>query len=275
MRSFFTLLAFLIAGTVFAQIDFTNKRNEVYVEPPILVKSDNSNEQRTFAPMRPHLIKKLNENPKVLAVENRACPHKLLTVIQNYKRYSYKDSTNGKFYYKVEFQYTVAIKNTVKNEVLAQGMTKKNSAKSEKSYADAFASACSTLPYESDLNEVVEEAFALVGLITKIEPDPKKPNRAGMVYINLGTNQGVRKNQWFDVFIVNNGNVSDRIATIHLDKAGANMSICKAKKEKEQLLALWNNNQGVKFAVVSRMESNIFKKLEKSLDFVTNLMDAF
>ena len=161
MRSFFTLLAFLIAGTVFAQIDFTNKRNEVYVEPPILVKSDNSNEQRTFAPMRPHLIKKLNENPKVLAVENRACPHKLLTVIQNYKRYSYKDSTNGKFYYKVEFQYTVAIKNTVKNEVLAQGMTKKNSAKSEKSYADAFASACSTLPYESDLNEVVEEAFAL------------------------------------------------------------------------------------------------------------------
>ena len=274
-RHFFTFLICLLAGAVYAQTDLTKQRNDVYVEYPILVKSDNSKEQKTFAPMRASLIKKLNENPKVLAVEDKNCAHKLLTVIQNYKQYTYRDSTNGKSYYKVEFHYTVAIKNTEKNEVLAQGMSKKGSAQSEKSYAEAFASACSTLPFQSDLNEVVEESFALVGLITKIEPDPKKPQRAGMVYIDLGTNHGVRKNQWFDVFIVNNGNVSDRVATIHLEKAEATTSICKAKKDKEQLLALWNGNNGAKFAVVSRMESNIFKKLEKALDFVTNILDAY
>ena len=48
-----------------------------------------------------------------------------------------------------------------------------------------------------------------------------------------------------------------------------------AKKDKEQLLSLWQNNNGAKFAVVSRMESNIFKKLEKALDFVTNIIDAY
>ena len=171
---------------------------------------------------------------------------------------------------------TMSAKYVIKNEAVAQGMTKKGYAESEKSYADALAIACNKLPYESDFNEVIEEAFALVGLITKIEPDPKKPKRAGNVYIDLGTNHGVRKNQWFDVFLVKDGNVSDRIATLHLDKAEATYSICKAKKDKEQLLSLWNNNSnGAKFAVVSRMESNIFKKLEKALDFVTNIIDAY
>lgn len=272
------ILAFficLIAVSATAQIDPTVKKNPLYVEFPIHAINDQKHEQNTFAAMRAPLIKKVAENPKVQVVEDRACVNKLLTIIQNYKKYTYRDSTNGKFYYKVEFHYTLAIKNTEKNEVLAQGMSKKGTAQSEKSYADALSIACNKLPYESDFNEVAEEAFALVGLITRIEPDAKKPNRAGLVHIDLGTNHGVRKNQWFDVFIVNNGNVSDRIATIHLDKAQANTSICKAKKDKEQLLALWQSNPGVKFAVVSRMESNIFKKLEKALDFVTNIIDAY
>ena len=145
----------------------------------------------------------------------------------------------------------------------------------QKSFADAFASACNKIPYDSDFNEVAEEAFALVGLITKIEPDAKKPNRAGLVHINLGKNHGLRSNQWFDVFVVVNGNVSDRVATLHLDKAGALTSVCKVKKGKDELLTLWNNNPGVKFAVVSRMESNIFKKLEKSLDFFNTITDVY
>ena len=274
-RCLFTLLACLLAATATAQTDLTNQIHDIYVEPPIYAKSETSRDQTTFAAMRAPIIKKLGENPKVRAVEARNCTYKLLTIIQNYRRFTQRDSTNGKFYYKVEFQYTIAIKNTQKNEVLAQGMTKKGSAQSEKSYADALSIACKTLPYESDINEVVEEAFALVGLITNVEPDPKKPKRAGKVYIDLGTNHGIRKNQWFDVFIVNNGEVSDRIATIHLDEAGETTSVCKAKKDKEQLLSLWQNNNGAKFAVVSRMESNIFKKLEKALDFVTNIIDAY
>ena len=274
-KHFLTFFICLIAMSATAQIDLSVKKNPLYVEFPIHAINDQKHEQKTFAAMRAPLIKKVAENPKVQVVEDRACVNKLLTIIQNYKKYTYKDSTNGKFYYKVEFHYTLAIKNTEKNEVLAQGMSKKGTAQSEKSYADALSIACNKLPYESDFNEVAEEAFALVGLITRIEPDAKKPNRAGLVYIDLGTNHGVRKNQWFDVFIVNNGNVSDRIATIHLDKAQANTSICKAKKDKEQLLALWQSNPGVKFAVVSRMESNIFKKLEKALDFVTNIIDAY
>ena len=225
--------------------------------------------------MRAPIIKKLNENPKVQAVENRNCEYKLLTVIQNFKQYTYRDSTNGKFYYKVEFHYTVAIKNTLKNEVLAQGLSKKASKQSELSYADAFSMACNSFPYQSDINEVVEESFALVGLIVKVEPDAKKAKRAGKVYIDLGTNHGVRKNQWFDVFIVNNGEVSDRVATIHLEKAEATTSVCKVKKGKDQILTLWNNSNGQKFVVVSRMESNIFKKLEKALDFVTNILDSY
>ncbi len=269
------LLLCFFALPAIAQVGLTMKRNDIYVESPILAKGENNSEQTTFAAMHAPLIKKVNENPKVLSVDDKNCAHKLLTIIQNYRRHSYRDSTNGKFYYKVEFQYTIAIKNTQKNEVLAQGMTKKGSAQSEKSYADALSIACKTLPYESDINEVVEEAFALVGLITNVEPDPKKPKRAGKVYIDLGTNHGIRKNQWFDVFIVNNGEVSDRIATIHLDEAGETTSVCKAKKDKEQLLSLWQNNNGAKFAVVSRMESNIFKKLEKALDFVTNIIDAY
>lgn len=269
------LLLCFFALPAIAQVDLTMKRNDIYVESPILAKGENNSEQTTFAAMHAPLIKKVNENPKVLSVDDKNCAHKLLTIIQNYRRHSYRDSTNGKFYYKVEFQYTIAIKNTQKNEVLAQGMTKKGSAQSEKSYADALSIACKTLPYESDINEVVEEAFALVGLITNVEPDPKKPKRAGKVYIDLGTNHGIRKNQWFDVFIVSNGEVSDRIATIHLDEAGETTSVCKAKKDKEQLLSLWQNNNGAKFAVVSRMESNIFKKLEKALDFVTNIIDAY
>ena len=269
------LLLCFFALPAIAQVGLTMKRNDIYVESPILAKGENNSEQTTFAAMHAPLIKKVNENPKVLSVDDKNCAHKLLTIIQNYRRHSYRDSTNGKFYYKVEFQYTIAIKNTQKNEVLAQGMTKKGSAQSEKSYADALSIACKTLPYESDINEVVEEAFALVGLITNVEPDPKKPKRAGKVYIDLGTNHGIRKNQWFDVFIVSNGEVSDRIATIHLDEAGETTSVCKAKKDKEQLLSLWQNNNGAKFAVVSRMESNIFKKLEKALDFVTNIIDAY
>ncbi len=261
------LLLCFFALPAIAQVDLTMKRNDIYVESPILAKGENNSEQTTFAAMHAPLIKKVNENPKVLSVDDKNCAHKLLTIIQNYRRHSYRDSTNGKFYYKVEFQYTIAIKNTQKNEVLAQGMTKKGSAQSEKSYADALSIAC--------INEVVEEAFALVGLITNVEPDPKKPKRAGKVYIDLGTSHGIRKNQWFDVFIVNNGEVSDRIATIHLDEAGETTSVCKAKKDKEQLLALWQSNNGAKFAVVSRMESNIFKKLEKALDFVTNIIDAY
>lgn len=270
-----TFLVCILSSSVSAQTPVTTNKNDVYVETPILAINENSKEQTTFAAMRAPIIKKLNENPKVQAVENKSCTHKLLTVIQRYQRSTYRDSTNGKFYYKVEFYYTLAIKNTQKNEVLSQGMSKKGTARSEKSYADALAIACNTLPYQSDINEVVEESFALVGLITKIEPDAKKPKRAGMVYVDLGLNHGVRKNQWFDVFIVNNGNVSDRIATIHLDKAEANYSICKPKKNKEELLSLWNANQGAKFAVVSRMESNIFKKLEKALDFVTNIIDSY
>lgn len=258
-----------------SQTSLTMQKNDIYVEPPILAKGDNNSEQTTFSAMHAPLIKKVNENPKVRAVDDKNCGHKLLTVIQNYKRYTYRDSTDGKFYYKVEFHYMLAIKNTQRNEVLSQGMSKRGTARSEKSYADALSIACTTLPYQSDINEVVEEAFALVGLITNVEPDPKKPKRAGNVYIDLGTNHGVRKNQWFDVFIVNNGVVSDRIATIHLDKAGPTTSVCKAKKEKEQLLSLWQSNTGAKFAVVSRMESNIFKKLEKALDFVTNIIDAY
>lgn len=274
-KSLAILLLCFFALPAIAQVGLTMKRNDIYVESPILAKGENNSEQTTFAAMHAPLIKKVNENPKVLSVDDKNCAHKLLTIIQNYRRHSYRDSTNGKFYYKVEFQYTIAIKNTQKNEVLAQGMTKKGSAQSEKSYADALSIACKTLPYESDINEVVEEAFALVGLITNVEPDPKKPKRAGKVYIDLGTNHGIRKNQWFDVFIVNNGEVSDRIATIHLDEAGETTSVCKAKKDKEQLLSLWQNNNGAKFAVVSRMESNIFKKLEKALDFVTNIIDAY
>lgn len=268
-------VACLLTGTAFAQTDQATNKNPVYVEYPILAKSDQSKDQTTFAAMRAPLMEKVNENPKVLAVEDKACANKLLTVIQNYKKSTYRDSTNGKFYYKVEFHYTLAIKNTEKNEVLAQGMSKLGTAQSEKSYADALSIACTKLPHQSDFNEIAEEAFALVGLITKIEPDAKKPNRAGLVHIDLGTNHGVRKNQWFDVFIVNNGNVSDRVATIHLEKADATTSICKAKKDKEQLLSLWKSNQGVKFAVVSRMESNIFKKLEKALDFVTTIIDSY
>ena len=275
-RCLFTLLACLLAATATAQTDLTNQIHDIYVESPIYAKSETSRDQTTFAAMRAPIIKKLGENPKVRAVEDRNCTYKLLTIIQNYRRFTLRDSTNGKFYYKLEFNYIIAIKNTQTNEAVAQGKTKKGYAESEKSYADALAIACNKLPYESDFNEVIEEAFALVGLITKIERDPKKPKRAGNVYIDLGTNHGVRKNQWFDVFLVKDGNVSDRIATLHLDKAEATYSICKAKKDKEQLLSLWNNNSnGAKFAVVSRMESNIFKKLEKALDFVTNIIDAY
>ncbi len=274
-RHIFTILVCMIAGALYAQTNLSTNKNAVYVVSPILAKSDKTSEQKTFAAMRAPIIKKLNENPKVMAMENQNCGHKLLTVIQNYKQYTQRDSTNGKFYYKVEFYYTLGIKNTEKNEVLSQGMSKKASVRSEKSYADAFAEACRIYPYESDINEVVEESFALVGLITKVEPDAKKPKRAGKVYIDLGTNNGLRKNQWFDVFLVNNGNVSDRIATIHLDEAGPNSAVCKPKKGKEELLALWNSNTGAKFAVVSRMESNIFKKLEKALDFITNIMDNY
>ena len=278
-RLIFTLFACLIAGALSAQTDLstnnTNNKNSIYVVPPILAISDNNSEQKTFANMRAPIIKKTNENPKVIAVEDPNCANKLLTVIQKYKKYTQRDSTNGKLYYKVEFYYTLAIKNTEKNEVLSQGMSKKASVRSEKSYAEAFSEACRIYPYDSDINEVVEESFALVGLITKVEPDAKKPNRAGKVYINLGTNNGLRKNQWFDVFIVNEGNVSDRIATIHLDEAGPTTAVCKPKKGKEELLSLWNSNSGVKFAVVSRMESNIFKKLEKALDFVGNIIDSY
>lgn len=274
-RLFLTLLACLLAELASAQTTL-NTIHDVYVESPILALDDKQSEQTTFAAMRAPIVKKLNENPKVNAVENKACTYKLLTVIQKYKHYQYRDSTNGKRYYKVEFYYTLAIKNTQTNEVLSQGMSKKGSIQSEKSFAEAFANACSRYPYDSDINEVVEESFALVGLITKIEPDAKKPKRAGKVYIDLGTNHGVRKNQWFDVFVVINGNVSDRVATLHLDKAEANTSVCKPKKDKEQLLTLWNSNKtGAKFAVVSRMESNIFKKLEKALDFVTNIIDSY
>ncbi len=260
---------------VSAQINVSTKRNPIYVVPPIFAKSENSSDQKTFAAMRAPLINKVNENPKVMAVEDQNCTNKLITVIQNYKQYTYRDSTDGKFYYKIEFFYTLAIKNAEKNEVLSQSMSKKGYSQSEKSYADALYEACRKLPYQSDVNEVVEESFALVGLITKIEPDAKKPKRAGKVYIDLGSEHGVRSNQWFDVFIVDNGNVSDRIATIHLDKADATTSVCKPKKKKEELLALWNNNRGVKFVVVSRMENNIFKKLEKALDFVTNIINAY
>lgn len=265
----------LFAGAVFAQIDLTNKKHDIYVESPILSNGSNSNEQTTFAAMRAPLVKKVNENPKVVTVEDRNCVNKLLTVIQNYKRYTYRDSTDGKFYYRVDFHYVLAIKNMQTNEVLAQGSTKTAYSKSEKSYADAFANACERFPYASDFNEVAEEAFALVGLITKIDPDPKKPNRAGLVYIDLGTNDGVRSNQWFDVFIVKNGEVSDRIATLHLDKANATFSVCKPKKDKDKLMTLWKNNQGSKFAVVSRMEKNIFKKLEKAMDFINVIGDSF
>ena len=274
-RNILLIWSCLMIGAVFAQTIPTTNKNSIYVETPIYAKSDNNNEQTTFAAMRAPLIKKVNENPKTLAVEDKNCAHKLLTVIQKYNCYTYRDSTNGKFYYKVEFYYTVAIKNTQKNEVLSQSMSKKGTAQSEKSYADAFAIACNQYPYQSDINEVVEESFALVGLITKVEPDVKKPKRAGLVTIDLGNNHGVRKNQWFDVFIVNNGNVSDRIATIHLDKASATTSTCKVKKGKEELLALWNSQKGVKFAVVSRMENNIFKKMEKALDFMTNILDSY
>lgn len=274
-RFILLMLVCLLAGVASAQTNLTTGRNPIYVESPILVRSDESSEQSTFAAMRAPLIKKVNENPKVQAVEDKACAHKLLTVIQNYKQYTYRDSTDGKFYYKVEFHYVLAVKNTTNNEVLAQGMSKKGTAQSEKSYAEALSLACSKLPYQSDINEVVEESFALVGLITKIDPDAKKPKRAGKVYIDLGTNHGVRKNQWFDVFIVNNGEVSDRIATLRLDKSDAASSLCNVKKGKDQLLSLWNSNPGVKFVVVSRMESNIFKKLEKALDFVTNIIDAY
>ena len=274
-RFYLMMLVCFIAGAATAQTELTTGKKDIYVESPILVRSENNSEQSTFAAMRAPLIKKVNENPKVQAVENKNCTYKLLTIIQNYKQYNYRDSTNGKFYYKVEFQYLLAIKNTTTNEALAQGMTKKGTAESEKSYADALAIACNKLPYQSDFNEVAEEAFALVGLITKVEPDAKKPKRAGKVYIDLGKNHGVRKNQWFDVFIVNNGEVSDRIATLRLDKAEATISSCKVKKGKDQLLSLWNSNPRVKFAVVSRMESNIFKKLEKALDFVTNIIDSY
>ena len=274
-RFYLMLLVCLLAGAASAQTGLSMGRNDIYVESPILVRSENNSEQSTFAAMRAPLIKKVNENPKVQSVENKNCEYKLLTVIQNYKQYNHRDSTNGKFYYKVEFQYLLAIKKTATNEVLAQGMTKKGTAESEKSYADALAIACNKLPYQSDFNEVAEEAFALVGLVTKIEPDAKKPKRAGKVHIDLGTNHGVRKNQWFDMFIVNNGEVSDRIATLRLDKADATTSTCKVKKGKDQLITLWNNNPGVKFVVVSRMESNIFKKLEKALDFVTNILDSY
>ncbi len=274
-RLFLMMLVCLLAVSAFAQAELTTGRNNIYVESPILVRSDQSSEQSTFAAMRAPLIKKVNENPKVLAVEDRNCAYKLLTVIQNYRQYNYRDSTNGKFYYKVEFQYLLAIKKTATNEVLAQGMTKKGFEQSERSYADALALACNKLPYQSDFNEVAEEAFALVGLITNIEPDAKKPKRAGKVYIDLGANHGVRKNQWFDVFIVNNGEVSDRIATLRLDKSDATSSVCKVKKGKDQLLTLWNSNREVKYVVVSRMESNIFKKLEKALDFVTTVLDSY
>lgn len=274
-RYILLMLVCLLAGVATAQTDLSMGRNNIFVESPILVRSDQSSEQSTFAAMRAPLIKKVNENPKVLAVEDKACTHKLLTVIQNYKQYTHRDSTNGKFYYKVEFHYVLAIKNTANNEVLAQGMSKKGTAESEKSYADALSIACNKLPYQSDINEVVEESFALVGLITKVDPDAKKPKRAGKVYIDLGNNNGVRKNQWFDVFIVNNGEVSDRIATLRLDKADTASSVCNVKKGKEELLSLWKNNSGVKFVVVSRMESNIFKKLEKALDFVTNIIDSY
>ena len=229
-RCLFTLLACLLAATATAQTDLTNQIHDIYVESPIYAKSETSRDQTTFAAMRAPIIKKLGENPKVRAVEDRNCTYKLLTIIQNYRRFTQRDSTNGKFYYKLEFNYIIAIKNTQTNEAVAQGMTKKGYAESEKSYADALAIACNKLPYESDLNEVIEEAFALVGLITKIEPDPKKPKRAGNVYIDLGTNHGVRKNQWFDVFLVKDGNVSDRIATLHLDKAEATFSISTRQK---------------------------------------------
>ncbi len=274
-RSILLIWSCLTALTIYAQVIPSTGRNPIYVEPPIYAKSDNSSEQTTFAAMRPYLVSKVNENPKTLATDDKACAHKLLTVIQNYKKYTYRDSTNGKFYYKVELHYTLAIKNTEKNEVLSQSMSKKGTYQSEKSYADAFASACKTYPYQSDINELVEETFALVGLVTRVEPDAKKANRAGVVHINLGTDHGVRKNQWFDVFIVNNGQVSDRIATLHLDKADAATSTCKVKKGKEELLTLWKSQNGAKFAVVSRMESNIWKKLEKALDMVTNIIDSY
>ena len=105
-------IACLIAGSATAQIDLSMKKNPIYVVTPIHVTSDQKHEQRTFAAMRAPLIKKVSENPKVQVVEDRACVNKLLTVIQNLKKFTQRDSTNGKVYYKLEFHYALAIKNT-------------------------------------------------------------------------------------------------------------------------------------------------------------------
>ena len=70
-RCLFTLLACLLAATATAQIDLTNQIHDIYVEPPIYAKSETSHDQTTFAAMRAPIIKKLGENPKVRAVENR------------------------------------------------------------------------------------------------------------------------------------------------------------------------------------------------------------
>ena len=84
-RHIFTILVCMIAGALYAQTNLSTNKNAVYVVSPILAKSDKTSEQKTFAAMRAPIIKKLNENPKVMAMENQNCGHKLLTVIQNYR----------------------------------------------------------------------------------------------------------------------------------------------------------------------------------------------
>ena len=102
-RTILSVLATFFAVTIFAQLPTTGN-NSIYVETPIYAKSEAVSDQTTFAAMRPYLIQKVNENPKTQAVEDRNCTYKLLTVIQNYKQYIYRDSVSKKSYFKKKHQ---------------------------------------------------------------------------------------------------------------------------------------------------------------------------
>jgi len=130
---------------------------------------------------------------------------------------------------------------------------------------DAVSEACRMV--RLNMNKMMEKVFPLTGTIVMI--DEKKDDEAESVYINLGSSNGLKKNQKFDVKIIQEvagEMVPKTIGTLTAKEVNANRTLCKVNDGGEEILSL--STSGVEMLVNSREKKGFLKNVGNALSDV-------
>lgn len=264
------LLTCLVAAVCFAQKDSVENRQPIYVAPSVYVENNIvlPTESKRFEPTRKTLKNRINSNPKTVAVDDSLKSDFVITLYltnMRQKMQTIDGATNGPSF-NVSCSYWIELRNRVKNIILERTYWQEGTGFSIENFDKSLQRLCLEVPDKKFIDKIIEKSFPKYGKVTQVDADEKAGSKAKIVYIDLGFKDGIKTNQWFDVYKANEkGELeSSRLATLKAEKVENDQTQCLAKDGKEVLLIEFG--KGTQLVVKSREVNTLSKDLNKVIE---------